>query len=100
MSLIQAPIFHSHSFSVYIELDQVVSIEQVERDLACEQLTVRKAGDEPPSAVQVAGTDGIQIGGIKRDFLNPRGIWLWAAADNLRLSALNAVSAAETIFLQ
>lgn len=99
LSLIQAPIFHSHSFSVFIEFDRVVSIEQVERDLACKQLTVRKSGDEPPSAVQVAGTDGIQIGGVKRDFLNPQGIWLWAAADNLRLTAQNAVSAAETIFL-
>ncbi len=100
LSLIQAPIFHSHSFSVYVEFDRVVSIEQVERALTCEQLTVRKAGDEPPSAVQVAGTDGIQIGGVKRDFLNPEGVWLWAAADNLRLSAQNAVAAAETIFLQ
>jgi hypothetical protein len=37
---------------------------------------------------------------MKRDFLNPKGFWFWAVSDNLRLSALNAVAAAESIFLR
>jgi hypothetical protein len=31
--------------------------------------------------------------------LNPRGVWFWAVSDNLRLAALNAVSAASSILL-
>jgi aspartate-semialdehyde dehydrogenase len=48
----------------------------------------------------MAGNDGIQIGGIRRDSLNPRGVWFWAASDNLRLAAVNAVAAAERYLLQ
>ena len=46
------------------------------------------------------GADTVQVGGMKRDFLNPKGFWFWAVSDNLRLSALNAVAAAESIFLR
>jgi len=100
LTLIQAPIFHSHSFSIFVEMDQAVKVAEVESLLGSDHLTVLQTADEPPSPVQVAGTDTIQIGGMKRDFLNPSGFWFWAVSDNLRLSALNAVAAAESIFLR
>ena len=100
LTLIQAPVFHAHCFSFFVEVDQVVKIAELEGLLRSEYLTVTQTTDEPPSPVQVAGTDTIQIGGMKRDFLNPNGLWFWAVSDNLRLSAVNAVSAAEAIFLQ
>jgi aspartate-semialdehyde dehydrogenase len=99
LTLIQAPIFHSHSFSIFVELDQKVPVAEVESLLNSENLTVIRTADEPPSPAQVAGTDTIQIGGIKQDFANPSGLWFWAVSDNLRLAAINAVAAAETIFL-
>ena len=99
LTLIQAPIFHSHSFSGYVEFEELIAIDQLENDLTCELLTVSETSNEPPSAIQVDGIDGIHLGGVKRDVLNPNGIWFWAVADNLRLSVQNAVSAAETIFL-
>jgi hypothetical protein len=37
---------------------------------------------------------------MKRDTLNPRGVWFWAAADNLRMAAANAVAAAERCLAQ
>jgi aspartate-semialdehyde dehydrogenase len=98
LTLIQAPVFHAHSFSVFVEIDQKVEVTEVESLLDSRNLTVIQTADEPPSPVQVAGTDTIQIGGIKRDFLNPNGFWLWAVSDNLRLAALNAVAAAESTF--
>src|SRR5437773_1664034 len=100
LTLIQAPIFHSHSFSIFVEMDHAVEVAEVESLLGSDHLTVIQSADEPPSPVQVAGTDTIQIGGMKRDFLNPKGFWFWAVSDNLRLSALNAVAAAESIFLR
>jgi aspartate-semialdehyde dehydrogenase len=68
--------------------------------LESDAISVSATDNEPPSPVQVAGNDGIQIGGMRRDSLNPRGIWFWAASDNLRLAALNAVAAAERHLLQ
>jgi aspartate-semialdehyde dehydrogenase len=100
LTLIQAPIFHAHCFSFLVEVDPAIKIADLESFLQSEHLTVTQTADEPPSPVGVAGTDTIQIGGMKRDFLNPNGLWFWAVSDNLRLSAVNAVSAAEAIFLQ
>jgi aspartate-semialdehyde dehydrogenase len=101
VTLIQAPVFHSHAFSFFVEVDSTISIPDLEKCLEAEEesLTVIQTTEEPPSPVQVAGTDLVQIGGMKRDFLNPRGVWFWAVSDNLRLAALNAVSAAKNILL-
>ena len=100
VTLLQAPIFHSHSFSIFVEMDQAVKVAEVEGLLGSDHLTVIQTADEPPSPVQVSGTDTVQVGGMKRDFLNPKGFWFWAVSDNLRLSALNAVAAAESILLR
>jgi len=100
ITLIQAPIFHSHAFSFFVEIERSVSIADLEKRLESDAISVSTSHDEPPSPVQVAGTDNIHVGGMKRDFLNPCGVWLWAASDNLRLSAVNAVTAAERILLR
>jgi aspartate-semialdehyde dehydrogenase len=100
LALIQAPVFHSHAFSFFVEVDADVSIAALEKCLESDAISVSATKDEPPSPVQVAGTDGIQVGGMKRDSLNPRGVWFWAASDNLRLAAVNAVAAAERYLLQ
>jgi aspartate-semialdehyde dehydrogenase len=100
LTLIQAPVFHSHSFSFFLEIPGVKEITDLEGALDCDSLEVVSSPDEPPSPVQVAGTDRIQLGGMKRDLFCSDGIWLWAAADNLRLSAINAVSALEHFMLK
>jgi aspartate-semialdehyde dehydrogenase len=99
LTLIQAPVFHSHSFSIFVETDQKIPPAEVESLLDSKTLTVTRSADEPPSPAEAAGMDTIQIGGIKQDFLNPNGLWFWAVSDNLRLAAINAVAAAEGIFL-
>ena len=98
--LIQAPVFHSHAFSFFVEMDAAVPIAALEKCLESDVISVSGTDSEPPSPVQMAGNDGIQIGGIRRDSLNPRGVWFWAASDNLRLASVNAVAAAERYLLQ
>jgi len=100
LTLIQAPVFHTHSFSFFLELETVPELDQIEDSIRSEFIEVVPAGDEPPSPVQAAGTDLIHLGGLKRDFANPKGIWFWAVADNLRLSALNSVAVAERLILR
>jgi aspartate-semialdehyde dehydrogenase len=99
ITLLQAPIFHSHAYSIFVEMDTPFSIGEFENLLECDELEVIRGEEEPPSPVQVTGTNKIQIGGIKRDLSNPKGFWALAVSDNLRLSALNAVTAAEKIIL-
>ena len=95
LALIQAPVFHSHAFSFFVEVDAAVPIADLEKCLESDAISVYAAKEEPPSPVRAAGNDGIQIGNMKRDTLNPRGVWFWAASDNLRIAAVNAVAAAE-----
>jgi aspartate-semialdehyde dehydrogenase len=100
IALIQAPVFHSHAFSFFVEMDAAVPIAALEKCLESDVISVSGTDSEPPSPVEMAGNDGIQIGGMRRDSLNPRGVWFWAASDNLRLAAVNAVAAAERYLLQ
>jgi aspartate-semialdehyde dehydrogenase len=51
-------------------------------------------GDENPSNVNVAGSSLVQVS-VRADSTRKNGVWLWVAADNLRVTASLAVEAAE-----
>lgn len=94
--VVQSPTFHAHSFSFYIELEQPRAIEDLERALAGPGFDVRTGSQEAPNAIGAAASEeDMVIGDIRADSASPRGYWLWAAADNLRLLARNAVRIAE-----
>lgn len=93
--LIQAPVFHGHSFSVWIEFEEAPMEGAVARALAEAGFDVR--AEEPPSNVGVAGQSGLSVGAITQDRNHPRATWLWMAADNLRLAAENAVAVAREV---
>jgi aspartate-semialdehyde dehydrogenase len=61
--------------------------------LATEHISV----DEAPNNVGIAGTDGISVGVISRDLNHAKAVWVWVAADNLRLAARNAVLVAQEV---
>jgi aspartate-semialdehyde dehydrogenase len=46
--------------------------------------------------VNTAGQANILVS-LKREAARPNGIWLWAAADNLRIAAMTAVECAESM---
>ena len=90
--LLQAPVFHGHSFSVWIEFeDDAPSVQQLEELFASEPFDLRDAASEPPNNVAVAGQGGVAVGAISPDRNRPNAVWLWMASDNLRLTAENAV---------
>ena len=93
----QSPTFHAHSFSFYLELEQTHDPGELEDALEGEGFDVRRSTEEAPSALGAASSDDILVGDIRKDRACPCGYWLWAAADNLRLSALNAVRVAEEL---
>jgi aspartate-semialdehyde dehydrogenase len=59
-------------------------------------VTIPGPEEDSPSNVSSAGQADIQIS-LKIDPAQPNGVWLWAAADNLRISALTAVECAESM---
>ncbi|MEI9811815.1 MAG: Asd/ArgC dimerization domain-containing protein [Acidobacteriota bacterium] len=93
--LIQAPVFHGHSFSVWIEFEGDVNPKGIAKALESGGIDVRP--DEPPSNAQIAGQSGLSVGAIRMDRNRPRACWLWFVSDNLRLSADNAVAVAKEL---
>ncbi len=96
LMLLQAPIFHGHAFSLYLELEQAAQTEELTAALSGDHVDLLQSADESPSNVNAAGQEQIQIF-ARRDSQRPNGFWLWAASDNLRIAALTAVECAESM---
>lgn len=97
LMLVQASVFHGHAFSLYIELDKQLSLGEVAQALAGEHLEiVHPPEEEAPSTVGAAGQEAIMVQ-LRPDLEHQNGVWIWAAADNLRVQALNAIGSAEQL---
>jgi aspartate-semialdehyde dehydrogenase len=95
LRVIQAPVFHGHSISAWVEFEENPGADALTKALADSGLDVRT--DEPPSNVGMAGQSGLSVGAIAVDHNQPRASWFWLASDNLRLAAENAVAVAKEI---
>ena len=96
LTLVQAPIFHAHVFSLYIELEPRVSSGELGQALAGEHVTVTGLAEDSPSNINAAGQDSILVS-VRRDAVHENGFWIWAAADNLRIAAITAVDCARAL---
>jgi aspartate-semialdehyde dehydrogenase len=99
LELVQAPVFHGYVASVLVELGATASVEQVEAALAGEHIEVadvRERQSEPLSNLSAAGQEDVIVG--VRTATGEDGpatrFWLWLAADNLKLAALNGIACA------
>jgi len=97
LRLVQAPVFHGYSFSAWVEFDGNPGVEALESGLATGSIEVRGGEFEPPTNVGQAGQGGIAVGAIAQDRNNPEACWFWLVADNLRLTAENAVALARQL---
>ena len=97
LRLIQAPVFHGYSISLWVEFETSLGVSSVEAALEGHPVDLRAAGAEPPDVVGIAGQGGLAIGNIAVDRNNSQAVWLWMVADNLRLRAENAVAVAHEL---
>jgi aspartate-semialdehyde dehydrogenase len=100
LRLIQVPVFHGYSMSIWAEFQQNPGVQAISEALASVQIEVRGADEEPPSNVGVASQSGIVVGVIETDRNNPQACWFWLAADNLRIAAEEAVAVARGLLEQ
>jgi aspartate-semialdehyde dehydrogenase len=87
LRLIQAPVFHGYSLSVWIEFDGAIEAQALGEALASAQIEVRGETEEAPNPVGAAGQSGLIAGDIRIDRNNAHAAWLWVVGDNLRLTA-------------
>jgi aspartate-semialdehyde dehydrogenase len=95
LRMIQAPVFHGHSFSVWVEFEENPGAYPLARALTEAGLDVRP--DDPPSNAGIAGQSGLSVGAVTADRNHPRACWLWMVADNFRLAAENALAVAQEV---
>lgn len=98
---VRVPVYISHSAAMHIEFGSPVSPDEA-RD-ALRQMPGVKVLDDPqehlyPMPWDVAGTDDVYVGRIRKDVSHPNGLAMWVVSDNLRKgAALNAIQIAEEV---
>ena len=93
LRVVQAPVFHGHSFSAWVELEEDSSAQDVAAILQEAGIDIHP--DDPPSNINIAGQTGLAAGAITVDPNQRRAFWIWMVADNIRLAADNAVTVAK-----
>jgi len=98
LQLAQAPVFHGYVASVLVELQAPATTEQIEASLHGESIEITTPDSDPPSNISAAGQPNVlaSVRSTSDDAPSTR-FWLWLAADNLKLAALNAIACANEL---
>lgn len=100
---IHAPVFHGHTFSIAVELERPVEIAALEEALSGEHVDLVLEDTDSPSNLAATGQNDVlvrlrpeipKMGPLAHPSASALRFWLWAASDNLRLAAQNAVECA------
>jgi aspartate-semialdehyde dehydrogenase len=99
LQMVQAPVFHGYVASALVELQATASTEQVEAAVYGEHVDVVGAESDPPSNLSATGQPDIlvRISAASASGARCGRFWLWMAADNLKLAALNAIACANEL---
>ncbi|MBK9166705.1 MAG: hypothetical protein IPM24_04495 [Bryobacterales bacterium] len=91
LCLMQAPVFHGHSFSLWFQLERDLEVTRIEEEVTGTHVHVRPADVTPPDMFNVATRMDVTAGAVRRDPREPHAYWMWIVTDNLRMHAQNAV---------
>ena len=95
LQMVQAPVFHGYVLSMLVEFEKARSVDEVELILAGDYVDVVSRESDPPSNLSAAGQEDIMVRARSADEgEKATRFWLWLAADNLKLAALNAIACA------
>jgi len=94
--LLQTPVFHAYTFSIYVELDKHVSAADFARALAGEHVQIAKTQDDSPSNVNVAGRDEILVA-VRADAMHEKRHMAMGGRGQLAARALTAADCATAL---
>ena len=98
LQVVSAPVFHGHTFSIAIELERPVEVSAIEEALGGEHVDLVLEDTDSPSNLAATGQNDVLVRlraePETRNSSQTSHLWLWAASDNLRLNAQNAVECA------
>ena len=97
IQLVHAPVFHGHTMSIGLDLERAMTAEQLRQLLAAnEHIEIASSDEDAPSNLAAAGQEQllVRVRSAEDESTAANRFWLWVAADNLKLSAVNAVACA------
>jgi aspartate-semialdehyde dehydrogenase len=98
LQVVHAPVFHGRTFSIAVELERPVDIAIVEDALTGDHVDLVLEDTDSPSNLAATGQNDVLVRlrpeATTRNPSQTSRLWLWAASDNLRLHAQNAVACA------
>lgn len=97
LQLIQAPVFYGYAFAAYADFSSHPDLGAINSALTAAGMHLVEKGEAKPSNISIAGESKIHLAQAEYDPVVNSGVWLWGAADNLRLSASNALRIAEEL---
>jgi aspartate-semialdehyde dehydrogenase len=99
LQLIQAPVFHAYTMSVYAQLPATAEVAAVRHALQGGLVHLTNPHEDAPTNQSIVEEQGIVVA-LSEDAAaasETSGFWLWMAADNLKLAARHAVACAEEL---
>jgi len=98
LQVVQAPVFHGYTFSIAVDLERPVEISALEDALGGDHIDLVLEDTDSPSNLAATGQDDVLVRlrpeRGERNSSQVSRLWLWAASDNLRMNAQNAVACA------
>lgn len=98
---VRVPVLRAHSEAIWVETEKPLEVADVNEAFEAKKgITVIE--DLPncqyPMPLDLAGTNDVYVGRVRKDIANENGIVFWCVADQIRKgAALNAVQIAEVI---
>jgi aspartate-semialdehyde dehydrogenase len=96
IQLVQVPVFYGTTFSICAETDPSADAASIQNTCKAGGFSIMQPPDSP-SNLGVAEESAVALAQAVRDAARPGTWWFWAAADNIRLPAWNAVKFAEKL---
>ncbi len=94
LQVVQAPVFHGFTVSLFVELATPVSLDVFTAGLRSEALDLVTDDGDPPSNLSSAGQGQVLLRVKAAAGMEGTGFAIWMAADNLKLRARTAVACA------
>lgn len=94
MMLVQLPVFHGYTVAMFVLTEEPTSADALQTALVGPHIIASSQPEEFPSNVNIAGVPDI-LASVRADGTGGNGYWVFAACDNLRVAALQAVECAE-----
>ena len=99
LQLIHAPVFHGYVASMFVEVESVATVEEIELSLVGDHIDLLTSESEPPSNLSAVGQEEImarvEVAGNTGE--NRTRLKLLLATDNLKLAAANAIACAREL---